>query len=246
MLYDCMATPLFQPYSPLFYHHFHPPYLLPHMLKTALFDLDGVIIDTETQYSRFWQAIGHTYYPQLPDFALSIKGNTLTAIREKYFQDDTIFSHVEARLKEFEASMSYDVFPGVEEYLALLHTAGIPCAVVTSSNKQKMASLARQKPGLHLLFDRIFTAEDAGRGKPFPDCYLRAAEAMGTGIQECAVFEDSINGLKAARASGAFVVGLTTTHHAGIVSEWADLTFGGLHECPWPLIPDTESSRKVQ
>ena len=46
------------------------------MLKVALFDLDGVIIDTETQYSKFWQAIGQTYYPQLPDFAFSIKGNT--------------------------------------------------------------------------------------------------------------------------------------------------------------------------
>lgn len=216
------------------------------MLKVALFDLDGVIIDTETQYSKFWQAIGQTYYPQLPDFAFSIKGNTLTAIREKYFRDDAIFDNVEARLLDFEATMRYDVFPGVEEFLGQLHTAGIPCAVVTSSNKQKMASLAKQQPSLHLLFDRIFTAEDAGRGKPFPDCYLRAAEAMGADIQECAVFEDSINGLKAARTSRAFVVGLTTTHDKSIVSEWADLTFGGLHECPWPLIPNAESWGKEQ
>ena len=215
------------------------------MLKVALFDLDGVIIDTETQYSKFWQAIGQTYYPQLPDFAFSIKGNTLTAIREKYFRDDAIFDNVEARLLDFEATMRYDVFPGVEEFLGQLHTAGIPCAVVTSSNKQKMASLAKQQPSLHLLFDRIFTAEDAGRGKPFPDCYCNAAEHMGTIPEECVVFEDSVNGLMAGHDSGAFVVGLTTTNPRDIVSQWADIICDGLNNCPLEAIEQAMDRRRT-
>ncbi len=207
------------------------------MLKVALFDLDGVIIDTEGQYFTFWDAIGKEYYPELPDFASSIKGNTLVAIREKYFGHDAATADaVEARLLEFEDSMVYSVFPGVHAFLNELHAAGIPCAVVTSSNLQKMASLEKQQPELSGLFDRIFTAEDAGRGKPYPDCYLRAAEAMGTDIKDCVVFEDSINGLKAARSSGAFVVGLTTTHDAATVGQWSDMMLSGLQDCHLNLL----------
>lgn len=55
------------------------------MIKAALFDLDGVVLDTETQYSVFWGMIGKEYHPELPDFALRIKGQTLVQIYDKYF-----------------------------------------------------------------------------------------------------------------------------------------------------------------
>lgn len=91
------------------------------MIKAALFDLDGVVLDTETQYSVFWGMIGKEYHPELPDFALRIKGQTLVQIYDKYFSDDAVFAHVadyqgvEAeqtritrRLDEFELHMKYD------------------------------------------------------------------------------------------------------------------------------------------
>lgn len=64
------------------------------MIKAALFDLDGVVLDTETQYSVFWGMIGKEYHPELPDFALRIKGQTLVQIYDKYFSDDAVFAHV--------------------------------------------------------------------------------------------------------------------------------------------------------
>ncbi len=202
------------------------------MLKVALFDLDGVIIDTEGQYFRFWDSIGKKHFPEIEDFANSVKGNTLVAIRSRYFSgQESLADEVERQLVEFEDEMTYDLFPGVENFLKQLHDAGIPCAIVTSSNQKKMASLAKQQPTLTSLFDRVFTAEDAGRGKPFPDCYLRAAEAMKAKPEECVVFEDSINGLKAGRDSGAFVIGLTTTNPHDVVDQWADIIVAGLHEC---------------
>lgn len=64
------------------------------MIKAALFDLDGVVLDTETQYSVFWGMIGKEYHPELPDFALRIKGQTLVQIYDKYFSDDAVFALV--------------------------------------------------------------------------------------------------------------------------------------------------------
>lgn len=191
--------------------------------KAFLFDLDGVIIDTEGQYQEFWGAIGQEFLPEIPDFATRIKGSTLVAIHEKYFPETTVRAEVDRRLVEYEDNMRYPLFPGAQEFIEVARAKSVPCAIVTSSNQQKMASLATQQPTLTAAFDHVFTAEDAGRGKPYPDCYLRAAERLGVKAEECVVFEDSINGLKAARASGAFVVGLTTTHSADIVSQYADI-----------------------
>ena len=101
------------------------------MIKAALFDLDGVVLDTETQYSVFWGMIGKEYHPELPDFALRIKGQTLVQIYDKYFSDDAVFAHVadyqgvEAeqaritrRLDEFELHMKYDYIVGFEAFVA--------------------------------------------------------------------------------------------------------------------------------
>ena len=58
------------------------------MIKAALFDLDGVVFDTESQYSIFWGMIGREYHPEMPDFEYRIKGQTLVQIYDKYFTDD--------------------------------------------------------------------------------------------------------------------------------------------------------------
>lgn len=192
--------------------------------RLFLFDLDGVIIDTESQYQEFWGSIGREFMPHMPDFATRIKGSTLVAIHENYFRDPAVRAEVDRRLDEFETTMNYRIFP---EGLAIVKAArskGIPCAIVTSSNQMKMELLRRQQPQLTSLFDHVFTAEDAGRSKPFPDCYLNAMHHFGATPEDCVVFEDSVNGLKAARESGAFVVGLTTTHPAQTVSQYADIT----------------------
>lgn len=199
--------------------------------EVYLFDLDGVLIDTEGQYQQFWGSIGQKFLPHIPDFATRIKGSTLTAIHNTYFADnDAIRAEVDRRLIAFEGTMRYTFFEGAEAFIMWARSHGKRCAIVTSSNQKKMDSLAEQLPHLCSLFDHVFTAEDAGRGKPFPDCYLRAAQHFGTPATDCVVFEDSINGLKAASASGALVVGLTTTHPADVVRPYADLVYESIGE----------------
>ena len=180
--------------------------------RAALFDLDGVILDTESQYSKFWGQMGREFRPEIPNFADRIKGQTLTQIYDTWFagQED-LQGEITRRLNDYEAHMQYHYIKGARAYVERLRNEGIHTAIVTSSNQAKMESVYQQRPELHTLFERILTSEDFTESKPSPQCYLRGAETFGLQAKECVVFEDSLNGLRAGRASGAYVVGLATT-----------------------------------
>ena len=192
-------------------------------IDTLLFDFDGVVADTEGQYTDFWIRVGKVYYPDDPDFAVRIKGQALENIFSQYFPDSPdVQKQLREDLSAFEARMNYTFMPGAGAFVRALRREGVRTAVVTSSDRWKMAQLLKQHPGFDDLFDRLFTAEDAERSKPAPDCYLNAMSFFGTAPEACVVFEDSLNGLKAARASGAAVVGLSTTLPQETVAQYSD------------------------
>ena len=185
------------------------------VLKAALFDLDGVVFDTEPQYTVFWGAQCREFHPEHPGLEHEIKGQTLTQIYERCFTADGLAEKqalITRRLDEFEAQMHFDYVDGFEDFVHDLRKRGIKTAVVTSSNLPKMQSVYRQRPEFQALFDAILTSEDFERSKPDPDCYLKAAQRFGLEPTECVVFEDSFNGLKSGRAAGMTVVGLSTTN----------------------------------
>ena len=186
-------------------------------IKAALFDLDGVVFDTEPQYTVFWGAQCREFHPEHPGLEHEIKGQTLTQIYDKHFTANGLKDKqplITRRLNDYEAQMSYDYVEGFEDFISQLRQRGIRTAVVTSSNLPKMQSVYRQRPEFQGLFDAILTSEDFERSKPDPDCYLKAAQRFGVSPNECVVFEDSFNGLKAGRAAGMTVVGLATTNAA--------------------------------
>lgn len=178
--------------------------------KVALFDLDGTLIDTEGQYTDIWGTIGRKYRPDVPDLSYAIKGTTLTQILGKYFPGEELQKKVVAELDEKEAAMSYEFFPGALDFIADLHKNGVKCAIVTSSNKKKMESLAKKVPNFSSLFDRILTSEDFSASKPNPDCYLLGARVFDAELEECVVFEDAFTGLQAGMSAGIFTIGLAT------------------------------------
>ena len=190
--------------------------------SAVLFDLDGVIVDTEGQYSLFWKQIGEEYMPGMPDFALAIKGRTLTQIYDTYFPDAADRAAITERLNTFERQMDFPYIVGAREFLEALQTQGVPTAIATSSNCDKMACLYARHPEIKNLVTAVLTAEDARRSKPAPDCYLAAAERLGADISNCIVFEDSPNGLAAGRASGAFVIGVSTSLAAAEIEPLCD------------------------
>ena len=192
------------------------------MKKVALFDLDGVVIDTEGQYTEFWETIGKRYCPEIPDFALRIKGMALVQILASQASLQAHEKEIRRAIDEFELDMDYPYIAGAREFLCALREAGVPRAVVTSSNRAKMENVYRVHPEFRTLFDRVFTADDITRSKPAPDCYVNAAHCMSVEPAECVVFEDSLNGLKAARAAGTYVVALTTSCTEQEVAPLAD------------------------
>lgn len=203
------------------------------MKKAALFDLDGVIIDSETQYTEFWGSQFHLYYPDQQGLEYLIKGMTLTQIYERYFADQEEQRNcITKALDDFELDMHYDYIAGFEDYIHRLRIKGIKMAVVTSSNLGKMANVYQQHPDFRSLFDSILTSEDFERSKPDPDGYLKAAKALGIEPNECVGYEDSINGLKAVRAAGMFCVGLATTNSREVVKPLADVVIDDFTQLP--------------
>jgi beta-phosphoglucomutase len=177
----------------------------------ALFDLDGVLIDSESIYTQFWTRMDELFPTGIENFAYSIKGTTLPDILDTHFSDNAVQAEVRKYLEEHERNMVYRIFPHVERFLESLRAEGIPAAVVTSSNEQKMDGLYRQLPGFRDYFDLVVTDADVKRSKPDPEGYILAAQRLGVPSEFCAVFEDSRAGLEAARRAGGKVVAMATT-----------------------------------
>ncbi|MBR4978761.1 MAG: HAD family hydrolase [Bacteroidales bacterium] len=195
----------------------------------VLFDFDGVLVDTEKQYTHMWDAIGVDLLGE-EGFGWKIKGQTLKQIYAAYVPDPQLQEAVTERLDEYERQMVYEFIPGVPEFLTALKEAGIPTAIVTSSNDKKMANVYRALPQLKSMVDMILTSEHFTRSKPDPECFLKGMELLGGTPEETVIFEDSIHGLTAARASGGKVVGLSTTFPAERITSLCDMVIQDFSE----------------
>ena len=200
--------------------------------KAALFDLDGVVFDTEPQYTIFWGSQCRLYHPEHPGLEHEIKGQTLTQIYDQWFSGPLLPEQpkITERLNDYESKMHYDYIEGFERMIADLRSHGVKTAVVTSSNLPKMEAVYRFQPEFKNLFDAILTSEDFDRSKPDPDCYLKAAERLGAKTDECIVFEDSFNGLRSGRAADMKVVGLATTNSVESIRPLSDIQISDYRE----------------
>ncbi|EFB31534.1 HAD hydrolase, family IA, variant 3 [Segatella oris F0302] len=193
-------------------------------VKAALFDLDGVVFNTEPQYTEFWRSQCRLYHPEKPGLENQIKGQTLVEIYEKYFADvKKEQAKITERLNEFEANMHFDYVDGFLDFVADLRHHGVKTAVVTSSNVAKMNMVYAKTSSFKSLFDRILTSEDFTASKPDPAPYLKGAECFSLSPLQCVGFEDSFNGLKAVRGAGVFTVGLSTTNPEEAIKSYADI-----------------------
>lgn len=201
----------------------------------ALFDLDGVLIDSESGYTRFWTELDTIYPSGIPDYGMYIKGTTLTSILRNYPTEE-IRRDIVKRIHQFEATMEYPLYSGVEALLRQLRSMGVKSAIVTSSDDVKMSHLREQHPDFCDLFDAVIDASQVTRSKPDPEGYLKGAAAIGVAPEQCVVFEDSLQGLRAGRASGATVVALATTYPAEQLRDLADYVVGSAAEIDAALL----------
>lgn len=205
-----------------------------------LFDLDGVLIDSESEYTRIWDEINRRYPTGAENFATRIKGETLPEILNTYFAAE-LHEEVIEMLNSMEQHMRYDWLPGAKEMLERLRKEGLDAVLVTSSNEMKMKHLREERPELESYFKDIVTADKISRSKPDPEGYLLGASMLGMDPADCVVFEDSRQGVKAGRAAGAYVVGLSTTLPESDLAPFCDMIVPDLSAIDIDSIPSKQS-----
>lgn len=194
-----------------------------------LFDCDGTVFDTEPLYANFWGEQGKKYHPEIPDFENCILGNSLNKILDTYFSyDKTIRSSILKKYEDFENNIKFKYFPGTKEFIQSLKDRGIPMSMVTSSNNDKLNKIYKAHPEFNEFFKCIITSNKVSKPKPDPEGYLKGAKSLNIDPKKCIVFEDSISGIKAAKAAGCFVVGLTTSKPKEEIEKYADIVVENL------------------
>ena len=200
----------------------------------ALFDFDGVVVDTEPQYTLFWDEKGKKYHPEIPNFGHHIKGQTLIQIYKQFFREpESLQDEITRQLLDYELTMHFEYIDGVVDFMKELREKGVKLAIVTSSNDAKMANAYREHPELKTMVDYIVTADRVTHSKPHPECFLLGAEMLGVEKDNCIVFEDSFHGIEAGNRAGMKVIGLATTNSAEaiaakcalVIPDFTDFTF---------------------
>lgn len=180
-------------------------------IKGFLFDLDGVIIDSNPVIELFWQQWAEKEGVPFNEEVIKnyIHGRpTWETIR-------TLFSKSSPATQQaiFDEAVVFDMtmlpgpIPGVDSFLQAVKAYQRPIMLVTSSPKERALNLLQANNLLHY-FSAFITGEDVTRGKPDPEPYLKAAEKIRLDVKECLVFEDSDNGIKSAIAAGMRVVAI--------------------------------------
>ncbi len=181
--------------------------------EAVIFDMDGLLVDTESLAMEALVAAAAEAGLDLPAgfFHLMIglpADQCCTLMLDRLgadFPTEPFFAAAEVRKLELVRNGRLTLKPGAAELLSLLERRGTPKAVATSSGRAK-ARHHLEAVGIAQRFDAVVTRDDVARGKPYPDLYLAAAGALGTAPPRCLALEDSYNGVRAARAAGVPVV----------------------------------------
>lgn len=177
--------------------------------KLVIFDCDGVLVDTERLTNRTLAALLTDFGFQITgeDCQKRFMGRTLEAVQEiverelgRKLPSDWLEQLRARDIESFKAGVAQ--IPGVAAVMDLLDERGIPYCVGSSGKYEKMHSTLGSAGLLPRLKDRLFSSQDCERGKPAPDVFLLAAKSMGHRPEDCVVIEDSLPGVKAARAAG--------------------------------------------
>ena len=177
------------------------------MNKAIIFDFDGLLIDTESVWYECFKEVLQEYEVDLPLAEFSKVIGTHDSVLYSYIQDNVKVqvesSHIEEAVqKMFEWKMGQPVLrPGVKDYLESAQKLGLKIGLASSSSLKWVEGYLKQLD-IHHYFDVIRTREDVVHVKPDPELYRKAVEGLGVKAPEAVAFEDSLNGLQAARKAG--------------------------------------------
>jgi HAD superfamily hydrolase (TIGR01509 family) len=185
----------------------------------ALFDWDGVVIDSSAQHEKSWELLARETGKALPpDHFLrgfGMKNQRIIPEILCWTEDPDEIEEYSLRkehlYREIILEEGIRPLPGVAELLRTLAERGVPCAVASSTHRRNVEVVV-DAIGLRHCFQAIVTGEDVSRGKPDPEVFLESARRIGRAAANCVVFEDAHVGIEAGLAAGARVIAVATTH----------------------------------
>ncbi len=211
----------------------------------ALFDWDGVIVDSAWQHEESWALLAAELGQPLPEghFKLGFGRKNEAIITgvlrwaEEPRQVEILSLRKEELYRELVIAGGISPLPGVREFLERLRRAGVPCAIGSSTHRANIETIFAIT-GLARFFSQVVAAEDVRAGKPDPAVFLLGAQRLGREAPHCIVFEDSLAGLQAAQAGGMRAVAVATTHPVDGLEPWADRVVTRLDELDVPALED--------
>lgn len=180
-------------------------------IVAVLFDMDGVLIDSNAVIERAWSEAAEMYGKTISvdDMVKHIHGQPGPHTLQTLFNDLPLSDRqkVQAHIIHTENTANYDPIPGVAKLITALHAAGICVGIVTSGWREKIDRVMDMLQ-IQSCISVIVERDDVTRGKPFPDPYLLAAKRLAIPAGKTIVFEDSRSGVTSAVSAGTFCVGI--------------------------------------
>lgn len=211
-------------------------------IRAVLFDMDGLLIDSERLAQRSCLQAGHELgYPIDESVTRRLLGCTheeCERIISEALPGVDVLDYFKRSKRMLDESFPKELKakPGAVTFVSWLSRHGIPYALASSSTRERIVQ-SLSITGLASLFPVCLTGEDAAHSKPEPDLFLAAAARLGVSPRDCLVLEDSVNGIKAGRAAGSFVCMIPDIiPYSSSLAPWCDAVADSLEELPGPFL----------
>lgn len=217
------------------------------MIKAVIFDMDGVVVNTEplghAANLEMYKSLGIIVPDEVYNtFIGNSDKNIVQKLKDLYPQvtltnDELLEEKFKYYFKAFDASEDLDLMPGVRELIIELHSNGMRLLLASSSAKRKIEHVFTRF-GLHQYFDHAVSGEEFEFSKPHPAIFNEAVARSGFTKDECIVIEDSTNGIEAAKAAGLYCIGYQSIHSMGQDTSIADKVITDFSQLSYEKIRD--------
>ena len=219
------------------------------MIQTVIFDMDGVIVDTEPvhRYAYFKQfeelniAVTEEMYTSFTGFSTR---NTFQTLKEAFQLNHDVEDLIQRKRNifndAFDSKEDLELLEGVENLIKELHQDGMQLILASSASKVTIERVFTRF-GLHQYFTHVVSGEDFPKSKPHPAIFEHAASLSIAPKENCIVIEDSTNGVKASKAAGIFCVGYNSIHSKDQDLSEADVVINHFNELGFNEVRNIDS-----